>query len=45
MKMMILAQDFTGISSHSANWQYSTIASDYGLVLSKRQAIIWTSDA
>ena len=45
MKIVNFAYNFIEISSHSANWQYSIIGSDNGLVPSKQQAIIWTTDA
>ena len=36
--------NFVEICSLVSNWQYGGIGSDNGLVLIRRQAIIWTDD-
>ena len=38
------AYNFNEVCSWGSNQQYSSIGSDYGLVPTRRQAIIWTND-
>ena len=43
MKIVVFDSNFTEMSSQGSNSQYASTGSDNGLVLNRRQAIIWSN--